>query len=1109
MKKYLSTALAAAMALSCVSVPVFAEETAPTGITITAESAAPGNIFFDKAPVEIEINFKNNDATAANIDATYSVVTTDGKAVTSGEFEDVSVNAGAENSQKLTFGEMDYGTYFLKVTNGDKTETFDFSSAVKSKSKNTDDSLGFGVHMTRGSDIGLVADMIEYTGVNWIRDEYYWDGVEKEKGVYTFEHDEYIDTHIANGGKVLLILDYGNSLYGGIPHDEVGYAGYAAYCKAMAEHLKGRVDTFEIWNEWSGSFGQGYGPEIYAEMIKAAYPAIKEANPDATVVGCCTADVNLDWIKTVFEIAGPESMDAVSIHPYAYPSSPESGGLKSSIRMVHELCKEYGKDMPVWCTELGYPAATGVIDEETAGAYKARLYVYSKSIGEDKLFLYDFQNDGVNPAEREHNFGVIRDYKNTNVAYAAKRGYLAVSNATDVLGDAEFVNVTAEDDIQQIYQFKKDGKGILAMWRLEGNDNIGVKVGCDEVIVRDWMGNEKTVKTTNGIVTVAIDERPVYVIGDFTSYEKAEPQVKFAESKLSVAKGEEITLTLNRGAVLEGKAGEIKASLPAGFEVSEGAAFEAGSEDIKVVLTPAEDAGFGKYKTEYEITADGAVVAELEVVIDVVDISELNVLPEYVNENAWKINVTVKNNSREKAISGKLKVTEPEEYAGVEFDIQDLGFGEVYTGTIDVNKAPENKLIPLKVVLESDGQIKELSRPISCLVAAKRTNEITIDGVASEGEWTDSMQFFLDDYSKLSGWLGGSVASEQYSGEDDMSGHGYLKWDDEAFYMLVQIKDDIHVQMNEGSGIWANDGLQYCIDPSRGEAIGKNNWHEIGLVVTEEGNTHMWKWLSIPGIAGGEVVDYTGKAVRDEETTVVTYEVRIPWEQLLPLGETVSAGKIIGYSVIANEDDGKGRDGWIQYMGGIGDLKHADRFGDVILLDNYTAPEKTVLSDARYPWADEYANTLYNKGVISAEYDGGVEITKGEFVSMVVKALGKENEEFDKATVGVAEDYAYYNEIGVAKKLGIAFGEGESFDTEVKLTRQDMMTILERAIEVEDADVSVLEKYADYDKIADYAVQSFANLVKAGIIVGDGYSLTPLKNTTKAEAVTAVCKIIK
>ena len=59
----------------------------------------------------------------------------------------------------------------------------------------------------------------------------------------------------------------------------------------------------------------------------------------------------------------------------------------------------------------------------------------------------------------------------------------------------------------------------------------------------------------------------------------------------------------------------------------------------------------------------------------------------------------------------------------------------------------------------------------------------------------------------------------------------------------------------------------------------------------------------------------------------------------------------------------------------------------------------------------------------------------------------------------------------------------------------------------------ILSEYSlfdvDEDKIADYAVQSFANLVKAGIIVGDGYSLTPLKNTTKAEAVTAVCKIIK
>ena len=338
------------------------------------------------------------------------------------------------------------------------------------------------------------------------------------------------------------------------------------------------------------------------------------------------------------------------------------------------------------------------------------------------------------------------------------------------------------------------------------------------------------------------------------------------------------------------------------------------------------------------------------------------------------------------------------------------------------------------------------------------------------------MKFCLDDISQIHGYKGQGEL-EEYGGEGDLSGFGYLKWDNDNFYMMVKVKDDIHIQTSSGSGIWQGDGLQFCIDPSRGEKIGKNDWHEIGIVVTNEGDTHMWKWLSIPGIAGGEVKDYVGCAKRNEDDKTVTYEVQIPWKQLLPLGTTVSPNRIIGFSVIANEDDGKGRDGWIQYMSGIGSGKDAHLFGDVILLDD----AKTV-SDAAYPWADKAANVLIGKGVISENYSGAKKLTAGEFAEILSKAM---KIDMDKITY-------------------------DGFEKDKTITRQDMVVMLDKACaDGTNADAEVLKAFLDNDKISDYAIQSFANMVAKGIIAGNGTMLYPQDDTVLAEAAVAVYNIVK
>ncbi|MNF19435.1 hypothetical protein D3C80_2242310 [compost metagenome] len=59
----------------------------------------------------------------------------------------------------------------------------------------------------------------------------------------------------------------------------------------------------------------------------------------------------------------------------------------------------------------------------------------------------------------------------------------------------------------------------------------------------------------------------------------------------------------------------------------------------------------------------------------------------------------------------------------------------------------------------------------------------------------------------------------------------------------------------------------------------------------------------------------------------------IPWSALLPAGTTAAPGSDFGFSLLINDDDGSGRRGWMEYMGGIGSSKDPDAFGDLLLVN--------------------------------------------------------------------------------------------------------------------------------------------------------------------------------
>jgi hypothetical protein len=62
--------------------------------------------------------------------------------------------------------------------------------------------------------------------------------------------------------------------------------------------------------------------------------------------------------------------------------------------------------------------------------------------------------------------------------------------------------------------------------------------------------------------------------------------------------------------------------------------------------------------------------------------------------------------------------------------------------------------------------------------------------------------------------------------------------------------------------------------------------------------------------------------------------------------------------------------------------------------------------------------------------------------------------------------------------------------------------------DISNADTSVLNSFADGNKVADWAKPYAAALVKSGIVNGDNDSLRPQDNITRAEMAVLIAQIV-
>jgi len=538
-----------------------------SGLTISSSPVVTGNIFYDDDVIELPVKIVNTSGTQQELNLSYQIVSDNGD-ITDISNKKITIKKSATFSDTISINEYKFGTFFLRVNAENSSGEFvqkdiSYSRVIKSDlTSNADydatDEIAFATHFGQygGNLLEPNSLLLDNVGVSWIRDEYSWGKVELQEGVYTFPEylDAYIDRARESGRKVLLILNYGNPLYdnGGAPFTQVARKAFANYAKAVAEHLKGKVDAYEIWNEWDGAFGWGTAQKnelvstskesgaLYAELLKEVYPVLKEVDENITVVAGAASTIRNEWFEGIFQNDGLKYCDVFSYHVYTYPWAADwghsIGTIDGHVNSTQNLMKKYGDKKPVWITECGWSAASkyanGTTDIDQRNNI-VRAYISSMINDEvDKVFIYDFEKDGYNnEANREAEFGIVNNKNNPDLPYGASPAYAALGFINNIFRGTDFVKEYNPNKhcTVSMFQNTEENKEVVAMWSYTAEFGFDISGKTEQMQCYDIYGNE--------IEPEVISQAPIYLVGECGQFDVCDFDFYGKPSKVSTKFG--------------------------------------------------------------------------------------------------------------------------------------------------------------------------------------------------------------------------------------------------------------------------------------------------------------------------------------------------------------------------------------------------------------------------------------------------------------------------------------------------------------------------------------------------------------------------------------------
>jgi hypothetical protein len=268
-----------------------------------------------------------------------------------------------------------------------------------------------------------------------------WAKTEKQKGQYNWAWlDNIIFDMVEDGVEPWMNVSYGNPNYGGgtrlgadMPKTEEAIKAWTRWVSGMANRYKNYIDEWEIWNE--GAHG-GNTMDLYVNLYIPAAEAIREVQPDATIMALAIAGVHPELASEFLEIMEQKGklhlVDQITYHPYN--KNPDDS--YEEVAELRAAIDEYSERITIRQGENGAPsmvrktkALSGYEWSELSQA-KWALRRLLGDLGRDISSSYFAIMDMKYPDEMNRK-GLLHANEDKTVVYK-KPAYYAVQNLTSV-----------------------------------------------------------------------------------------------------------------------------------------------------------------------------------------------------------------------------------------------------------------------------------------------------------------------------------------------------------------------------------------------------------------------------------------------------------------------------------------------------------------------------------------------------------------------------------------------------------------------------------------------------------------------------------------------------
>ena len=375
-------------------------------------------------------------------------------------------------------------------------------------------------------------------GVGWERILFWWhqlqpNGSEDWNGQYF--PDEILDRERAQGREVVGLLNNtppwatDDEPLRGVPrglylsHDDPNNL-WASFVRRVVSHYAGRIDHWIIWNEpdvwdgehvghtWTGSV------EDYYQLLKVAYLAAKEANPNC-VIHLTGLTYWWDWVygrRQYFERfldvvaqdpTAPEHnhyFDVVTLHIYFKPQT-----VYEITSVFRQAMLEQGLDKPIWINETNAAPSHDpsrpvheprfVISLDEQASYIIQACALGLAAGVERIAVYKMIDKPGDVHANPEPYGLVRADGSFRPAFHA---YQVVTTYFAGYREASLVR---RGDIDQV-TIDRGERTTTVLWnRSSVTQTIAVQAIAPQAILVDKEGQSRALTPDDGQYVLTLD----------------------------------------------------------------------------------------------------------------------------------------------------------------------------------------------------------------------------------------------------------------------------------------------------------------------------------------------------------------------------------------------------------------------------------------------------------------------------------------------------------------------------------------------------------------------------------------------------------------------------